>query len=457
MVSQFYFITSKPTTTGFSLKLIPRDSPESPLYPRNLTKLERIQRIIHFSKARAAYLDAVSFPNATFNTDSISLQLLRDGFFYMFQVGIGNPPLNVFLLMDTGGGLIWTQCQPCQNCYIQRFPIYYLAASSSYHQLPCDHPRSLSSYGGGSKTKGIASLESFTFANSRVVDNMIFGCSNDNQNIQFAQPGDGGAISGIMGLGFSPDSLVSQLSTEIKKQFSYCLVPFTEAMTAPSVVRFGIDIPRPPGNLQTTRFITPPPPPPGSFYYQLNLIDISVSPCRLGFSQDLFRIREDGTGGVPAPSILDQPFKQHPSFRRIPGGSTIGLFIDSGVPITRIAQHTNGVDAYDVVMRAFEEYYDSKHLHRRGRRGAFRSCYNKQPGFDAFPTLTYHFQGADYVVDGKNVDFNYNYEGFFCVGIVPGAGVSILGAVHMQSMRIIHDGNIGAVQFYPENCADEHL
>ncbi|KAK2639576.1 hypothetical protein Ddye_027371 [Dipteronia dyeriana] len=139
-----------------------------------------------------------------------------------------------------------------------------------------------------------------------------------------------------------------------------------ETVTAPSVVRFGIDIPWPPGNLQTTRFITPPPPPPGSFYYQLNLIDISVGPHRLGFSQDLFRIREDG------------------------------------VPITRIAQHTNGVDVY-VVMRVFEEYYDSKHLHRRGQRGAFRSCYDEQPGFGAFPTLTYHFQGANYVVDGENV------------------------------------------------------
>ncbi|KAK1582862.1 hypothetical protein Q3G72_018975 [Acer saccharum] len=229
------------------------------------------------------------------------------------------------------------------------------------------------SYGGGSKTKGIASLESFTFANSRVVDNMIFGCSNDNQNIQFAQPGDGGAISGIMGLSFSPDSLVSQLSTEIKKQFSYCLVPFTEAMTAPSVVRFGIDIPRPPGNLQTTRFITPPPPPPppGSFYYQLNLIDISVGPRRLGFSQDLFRIREDG--------------------------------------------------------------------------------------FNNFVTFTYHFEGADYAVDGRSVNVYNTEKGYFHLAIRPGNTRTFLGAWHQQNKRIIYDANFGGIQFYGENCANDHL
>ncbi|KAI9185160.1 hypothetical protein LWI28_004826 [Acer negundo] len=322
------------------------------------------------------------------------------------------------------------------------------------------------------------------------------------------------------------DQIMTLIRKETSNTESYIIT--LEAMTAPSVVRFGIDIPRPPGNLQTTRFITPPPPTPGSFHYQLNLIDISVGPRHIQFSQDFFRIREDGTGGciidsgalipqrdqntvgrnayravmygsggssgntkgvvsmesfvfptnrgqstttiitfgycsndnqnfasfqrngyisgimgldlspssltkqsqteigkrltycvvpfigVPAPDISVWLHRLHlppNAFRRIPGGTTIGLFIYSGVPITRIiAQHTNGVDAYGVVMRTFEEYYDSKHLHRRGRRGGFRSCYNKQPGFDAFPTLTYHFQGADYGVDGKNVNFNYNQE-----------------------------------------------
>ncbi|KAK3199006.1 hypothetical protein Dsin_022421, partial [Dipteronia sinensis] len=41
---------------NFSLKIVHRDSLESPLYPGNLTFEERIQRYIGFSEARASHL-----------------------------------------------------------------------------------------------------------------------------------------------------------------------------------------------------------------------------------------------------------------------------------------------------------------------------------------------------------------------------------------------------------------
>ncbi|ESR65461.1 Aspartic proteinase CDR1 [Citrus sinensis] len=286
-----HFISSKPT--GLSFRLIPRDSPESPLYPGNLTGLERIERMIKFSDVRAAYLESSSTPSATVDAERIVFTLLREGFYYIVQVGIGSPPLNVFLLMDTGGGLIWTQCQPCKNCYRQQFPIYNSVASSTYRKLPCDHPLCQGDnnlykcvdqqcvysvgYGGGGTTKGVASFESFRFAtdssSATTVDNIIFGCSNDNQNIQFASRG---VISGILGLSSSPDSIVMQLSDVVDKRFSYCLVPFTDALMAPSIVKFGNDIPPLSGTVQATTFV----PPPGSFYYHLSLIDISVGTRR---------------------------------------------------------------------------------------------------------------------------------------------------------------------------------
>ncbi|KAE8125613.1 hypothetical protein FH972_020396 [Carpinus fangiana] len=43
-------------SAGFSLKLIPRFSPESPLYPGNLSQSERIQKMVEISHARANYL-----------------------------------------------------------------------------------------------------------------------------------------------------------------------------------------------------------------------------------------------------------------------------------------------------------------------------------------------------------------------------------------------------------------
>ncbi|XWS51914.1 hypothetical protein CRYUN_Cryun11dG0022700 [Craigia yunnanensis] len=81
--------------------------------------------------------------------------------------------------MDTGGGLIWTQCKPCKNCFPQNLGIYDPRASASYGTLPCDHPLCHGDgglyncvegqcpynvrYGGGASTRGIASLESFQF------------------------------------------------------------------------------------------------------------------------------------------------------------------------------------------------------------------------------------------------------------------------------------------------------
>ncbi|KAJ4839746.1 hypothetical protein Tsubulata_026023 [Turnera subulata] len=438
----FHIATSNPT--GFSLNLIPRDSPVSPLYPGNLTNLQRIERLIKFSNARGYYLENFSNPNATTTPepDNIRFTLLRDNFFYMVQVGIGSQQIPEFLLMDTGGGLIWTQCLPCTNCYNQHFPIYNSQASTSYRKLPCDHPlcsgpqplyqcvnnecRYQYSYGGGASTAGVASIETFKFTISpveaKLFDGIIFGCSNDNRNVQFAK---NGVISGIFGLSKSPDSLVSQLWDSIDRKFSYCLVPFDQAIQAPSVLRFGEDIPILPGNLQTTKFVTPP----GSYYYYLHLLDISVGLTRIGFAPEIFQIRPDGQGGC---------------------------VIDSGALISRIDQTTIGRNAYRAVMGAFQRYYDAKGLQRIGQvPQGFALCYKNRPDFNDFVTMTYHFEGANYVLDGKYVHYFDNDAGYFCVALTPGNGRTILGAWHQQNMRIVYDGNIGALQFTTEDCTKD--
>ncbi|KAL6191776.1 hypothetical protein ACLB2K_038165 [Fragaria x ananassa] len=227
-VSAFHLTLSKPN--GFTLKLIPRDTPppppppppESPIYPGNLTTLERIERLIEFSQARARYIELTSSPNATtWYPENIRLTLLRDNF-YMVQVGVGTPATGVFLLLDTGGGLIWTQCLPCLNCYPQRTPMFDSSKSITYQKLPCSHPFCQGdhplyqcvnnecvyniNYGGGASTAGIATIETFTFpvdtATTVRLGPVVFGCSKYTKNVQFAK---GGAISGILGLSLSPD------------------------------------------------------------------------------------------------------------------------------------------------------------------------------------------------------------------------------------------------------------
>lgn len=35
---------------------------------------------------------------------------------------IGNPPFDIYGMLDTGSDLLWTQCEPCQGCYKQMNP-----------------------------------------------------------------------------------------------------------------------------------------------------------------------------------------------------------------------------------------------------------------------------------------------------------------------------------------------
>ena len=78
-LSQHYFAiaTSKPTI-GLSLRAVLDDSPESPLYLiENLTRAERVEKLIKTTYARANYLDLVSRPNARVVPDNIRIPILR--------------------------------------------------------------------------------------------------------------------------------------------------------------------------------------------------------------------------------------------------------------------------------------------------------------------------------------------------------------------------------------------
>ncbi|KAM1952699.1 hypothetical protein ACFX15_007143 [Malus domestica] len=431
--STFHPTHSKPN--GFSLRLIPRDSPESPLYPGNLTVHERIERLVRFSKARARYVELTSGSNSTADLNQIELTLLRDNFFYIVQIALGTPKVPQLLLLDTGGGLIWTQCQPCVACYPQQGnPIFDSTTSSTYRKLPCDHPLCSGAnplyqcvnnecvynigYGGGATTRGVASFETFTFPTD-IAENVIFGCSKENRNIQFSKSG---YISGVMGLSLSPDSLVTQLADKTKKTFSYCLLPFTDALINPGFVKFGDEIPLPAGNVYTSPFVTPP----GQHYYHLNLLDISVGLKRLGFPPGTFTIGQGGTGG---------------------------FFIDSGALIPQLNTDASGRNAYREVMRAFQQWYDGLKLTRIGKvPEGLALCYKYTPDFNQFATLTYHLQDANYVVDGKYAHVFNKDAGYFCVAMMPGNGKSMLGAWHQQNMRVTYNGNINSLQFSVETC-----
>lgn len=71
--------------------MIPRDCPESPLFPGNLTQFEQMERLIKVSDARAQYLESISTVNSTLCPENIRFPLLNDGTGFMVKLGIGSP------------------------------------------------------------------------------------------------------------------------------------------------------------------------------------------------------------------------------------------------------------------------------------------------------------------------------------------------------------------------------
>lgn len=439
--SQFSFIISKPT--GFSIKLIHRDSPESPMYPGNLTQVERLERLVRSSKVRGEYLENFSRLNAKLNPDDVirPLVLPESRGEYIVEVKIGSQESLQYLLMDTGSGLIWSQCNPCRSCFKQALPMYDTRESNTYRILGCDHflcsagSRPMyrcvdnqctytAGYADGTTSSGIASLERLSFEVG-ALDNVIFGCSNNNPE----EPLDpDGTTSGILGLSFAPESLSSQLfrTPIVEPQFSYCMMPFVGVQQSAGALRFGADIPRISGNVLTTPFVQSAP----NQYYYLHLKDVSVGFERIGFAPDTFAIREDNLGGC---------------------------LIDSGTVVSRIDVDTIGINAYRIVMGTFQRYYDTKSVQRMEEspiRG-LDYCYHTPPGFKDFATMTFHFEGADYIVDGNYMHYIDDQKAYFCIMLVPGNGFTILGAWQQQNMRIIHNTNIMALQFYRANCVDD--
>ncbi|XP_031274425.1 aspartic proteinase nepenthesin-1-like [Pistacia vera] len=448
--SRHTFGFAETKSNGVSIKLIPIDSRESPLYKPNLTRRQKIERMVNVTLAKAKLRNLRSTQNSTFDDDKHLFALDRQDKFYLAQMLIGNPIQYVYVVVDTGGPLTWTQCAPCTECFHQIYPIYDRRHSSTYRRLSCNHrlcnhdeEGSLfqcvngrcvytHTYGTGGEimgpTKGYASLESFHFLVNTNGDTeqftILFGCSNDNVNFEFADDEDN-KISGIMGLDLHPNSLASQLSNV----FSYCIVPYDDDFpfdVHAHILRFGADVYFPPYPIPTTQYVSVA----GTNSYYLRLLDISVGRSRLNFPRGTF-----------------EP-------------SSSGVFIDSGTPFTTLTTRAaNRINVFERVNRAFWRYYDSRNLVRYPTEpdDSFHVCYMIPQNFRDYPSMTFHFRGADYEVDGRFVNIRFDDEGHFCVAIMPEETDSILGAYYMQNMRIIHNGGIGAVQFFQAQCAGDHF
>ncbi|KAL3501674.1 hypothetical protein ACH5RR_036123 [Cinchona calisaya] len=337
---------------------------------------------------------------------------------YFSRVGIGRPPSQVYMVLDTGSDVNWLQCAPCGDCYQQADPIFQPASSSSFSPLTCEAQqcRSLDvsecrngtclyevSYGDGSYTVGDFVTETVTFGGSASVNNIAIGCGHNNEGL-FVGAG------GLIGLGGGLLSFPSQIKAT---SFSYCLVD--RDSDASSTLDFDAAIP--------TDAVTAPllrNPKLNTFYY-LDLTGISVAGELLSIQPSTFKLNDNGDGGV---------------------------IIDSGTAVTRLQ-----TDAYNALRDAFVK--GTKNLPSTNGVALFDTCYNlaSRKSVDV-PTVSFHFSnGKQLALPAKNYLIPVDSTGTFCFAFAPtSSSLSILGNVQQQGTRVSYDLANSLIAFSSNKC-----
>ncbi|KAK3011860.1 hypothetical protein RJ639_010521 [Escallonia herrerae] len=352
----------------------------------------------------------------------IKLQILN----YVVTVELGGR--NMTVIVDTGSDLTWIQCQPCKLCYNQQEPIFNPSLSTSYQAVPCnssscqslelttgnfgvcgnDPPTCnyLVSYGDGSYTRGELAHDRLILGTTPV-DSFIFGCGRNNRGLF-------GGASGLLGLGRSDLSLISQTSDMFGGRFSYCL-PSTETEASGSLILGGdstvyknstpVTYTRMVPNLQLSTF------------YFLNLTGTSI-------------------GGVAL---------------QAPGFGKGEILIDSGTVITRLPP-----SIYRAMKTEFLKQFTG--FPTAPGFSILDTCFNLS-GYEEvnIPTIRMHFEGnAELAVDVTGIFYFVKTDASqVCLALASLSyedEVGIIGNYQQKNIRVIYDTKEEQLGFAKETC-----
>ncbi|KAF8387909.1 hypothetical protein HHK36_026571 [Tetracentron sinense] len=403
----------------FSIRLIHRDSPQSPLYDPTITAADRAKAAAHRSISRLHYFQ--SLISASSSLMDIAPKLTPDRGEYLMWYHLGTPPVPVYAVADTASNLIWLQCLPCKNCYNQTQPIFDPSKSSTYKQILCDSPPCHEfesvrcqedgdgcyyglAYMDGSSSMGVLSSDTLTFEdrmrNNITFPNLAFGCADDNSG-SFKG-------SGVVGLNREPFSLISQLEVT---RFSHCMVPPFQDDSG-SRMQFG-------SNALISGGKTPLATDDSTYYY-LTLEGISVGNEKLTIPDGIFKVTENNKGG---------------------------FIIDSGTRFTMLRS-----EALDELVKVLGEKIKLEQKKESGH--IFQLCFVARSFDDlaSAPVVTFHFNGTDVVLPQQSTYVDAG-DGLWCLAMLPSNDVSVLGNFQQQNLNVGYDLSAKLVSFTPIDCA----
>uniref|UniRef100_A0A0E0EJQ4 Peptidase A1 domain-containing protein n=1 Tax=Oryza meridionalis TaxID=40149 RepID=A0A0E0EJQ4_9ORYZ len=346
---------------------------------------------------------------------------------------------NLTVIVDTGSDLTWVQCKPCSVCYAQRDPLFDPSGSASYAAVPCNAsaceaslkaatgvPGSCANvgggggnsekcyyslaYGDGSFSRGVLAMDTVALGGASV-NGFVFGCGLSNRGLF-------GGTAGLMGLGRTELSLVSQTASRFGGVFSYCLPAATSGDAAGSLSLGGdASSYRNATPVSYTRMVADPAQPP---FYFMNVTGASVGGAAVA------------AAGLGAANVL----------------------VDSGTVITRLAP-----SVYRAVRAEFARQFEAARYPAAPPFSLLDACYNLT-GHDEVkvPLLTLRLEGgADMTVDAAGMLFMARKDGSqVCLAM---ASLSfedqtpIIGNYQQKNKRVVYDTVGSRLGFADEDCS----
>ncbi|CAJ1978069.1 unnamed protein product [Sphenostylis stenocarpa] len=408
---------------GFSVEIIHRDSTKSPFYRPTVTQFQRVVNAVRRSINRANHFNRTFVsPNTA---EATVTPELGD---YIMSYSAGTPPFQVYGIVDTGSDIVWLQCHPCKTCYNQITPIFNPSKSNTFKTLPyssatcklvpgtscsshkggiCEYSIS---YADGTYSQGDLIGETLTLGSTNgssvQLPRTVIGCGRDNRFSSEEKS------SGIVGLGLGPLSLISQLSSSIGGNFSYCLSP-TDNL--PSKISFGAaSMVSGNGTVST---------PLGHHHrethYYLTLEAFSVGNNRIKFGNS--SSESDGEGNI----IIDS-------------GTTLTLLPDD------VYSNLESAVADEVKLKRAKDPLEQLTL-----------CYEGKFHEQHAPVITAHFSGdADVKLNVEN-SFIDAGDGVVCFAFLSSKTFSIFGNLAQRNLLVGYDLQKKMVSFKPTDCTKQ--
>ncbi|KAI9108547.1 hypothetical protein K1719_020431 [Acacia pycnantha] len=419
-----FLLCSTPTPTNshdFSISLIHRDSPMSPLYNSSMTLHDRLLASARRAISRAYHLHRLRAPSSLQSSEEqppeISSTLLPDSYEYIVSYKIGTPPTLVTGMLDTGSDFIWA-----------REGYFFIAMQSSTYtnescdsgncilfgsqRTTCDDGRRFVvctydvRYIDGTETSGILSYDKFAFDSSNgssLVDvgYLMFGYSKECSEAFKAE-------NGSVGLNRQQFSLISQLQI---KRFSHCMMfpqgPKHEHLQ--NRMYFGSKAIISQSNL--TPFVKDM----DSAYY-VTLGGISIGQTKVPIPEGAFHLKAQGDGGV---------------------------IVDSGITLTVLV--SEGFDPFLKTMSQIVQEPISK-------SGDFEFCLSK--GLDSIPDVIFHFSSRVDLRLTKENTFIQVDNGIWCLAILRSkVSLSVIGNHQMRNFWVGYDLENQGISFTPADCS----